>query len=65
VTAHWVADRQSGPALLRFGTEEQKRAFLPPIGRGEYSFAIGMSEPDAGSDLGSVRTRGRRVAGGC
>jgi acyl-CoA dehydrogenase len=61
VAAHWIADRQSGPALLKFGTDEQKRAFLPRIARGECFFAIGMSEPDTGSDLASVRTRGRRA----
>jgi acyl-CoA dehydrogenase len=64
VAAHWIADRQSGPALLRFGTDEQKHAFLPGIARGMCFFAIGMSEPDTGSDLASVRTRGRRVDGG-
>jgi alkylation response protein AidB-like acyl-CoA dehydrogenase len=64
VAAHWIADRQSGPALLKFGTEEQKGAFLPRIALGECFFAIGMSEPDTGSDLASVRTRGKRVAGG-
>lgn len=66
---HWVADRQIAPALLRFGTEEQKQWLLPRICRGELCFAIGMSEPDAGSDLASVRTRavggdgGWRVSG--
>jgi alkylation response protein AidB-like acyl-CoA dehydrogenase len=64
VAAHWIADRQSGAALLRFGTDEQKHAFLPGIARGECFFAIGMSEPDTGSDLASVRTRSRRVDGG-
>jgi alkylation response protein AidB-like acyl-CoA dehydrogenase len=64
VAAHWIADRQSGPALLNFGTDDQKRAFLPGIARGELFFAIGMSEPDTGSDLASVRTRGQRVDGG-
>ena len=64
VAAHWVADRQSGPAILRFGTEEQKHEFLPGIARGETFFAIGMSEPDSGSDLASVRTRGERIDGG-
>src|SRR5690606_1748614 len=54
VAAHWVAERQIGPTLLRFGTEEQKQAFLPRISRGEVVFGIGMSEPDSGSDLASV-----------
>src|SRR5881409_2312457 len=64
VSAHWIADRQSGPLLLRFGTEAQRQKFLPAIARGELSFAIGMSEPDAGSDLASLRTRAERVDGG-
>jgi len=64
VGAHWVADRQSGPLLLRFGTEDQRRRILPGIARGETYFCIGMSEPGSGSDLASVRTRARRDAGG-
>jgi alkylation response protein AidB-like acyl-CoA dehydrogenase len=64
VSAHWIADRQSGPLLLRFGTEEQRQRFLPAITRGELPFAIGMSEPDSGSDLASIRTRAARVDGG-
>lgn len=64
LSAHWVADRQTGPLLLALGTEAQKQAFLPRIARGECYFAIGMSEPDSGSDLASVRTRGRKVDGG-
>lgn len=64
VAAHWIADRQSGPSIMKFGSEEQRQAFLPPIARGECFFAIGMSEPDTGSDLASVRTRGTRVDGG-
>ncbi|MWA00698.1 acyl-CoA dehydrogenase [Actinomadura sp. LD22] len=64
VAAHWIADRQSGPSLLKFGTEEQRRAYLPGIARGEIGFAIGMSEPDSGSDLASVRTRAERTGGG-
>ena len=54
---HWIADRQSGPVINRFGTEELKQRFLPAICRGELTFSIGMSEPDAGSDLASVATR--------
>ena len=64
VGAHWIADRQSGPLLLRFGNPAQQREFLPRIARGECFFSIGMSEPDVGSDLASVRTRGTRVDGG-
>ena len=61
---HWVADRQTGPVIARFGTEEQKRRFLPAICRADLSFSIGMSEPEAGSDLASVGTRAVRVDGG-
>ncbi|MFP5021297.1 acyl-CoA dehydrogenase family protein [Pseudonocardia phyllosphaerae] len=64
VAAHWIADRQIGPSLLRHGTEEQREAFLPGIARGEVFFGIGMSEPDSGSDLASVRTRAEKVDGG-
>jgi alkylation response protein AidB-like acyl-CoA dehydrogenase len=64
VAAHWIADRQSGPALLRYGTEEQRRAILPRIAAGECYFVIGMSEPDSGSDLASIRTRAARNADG-
>ncbi len=64
VYAHWVADRQSGPLLLRFGSEAQRRDILPRIAAGECYFAIGMSEPDSGSDLASVRTRAERTDGG-
>ncbi len=56
VSAHWIADRQSGPLLLRFGTEAQRETYLPQITAGEAYFSIGMSEPDTGSDLASVRT---------
>lgn len=64
VSAHWIAERQSAPLILRYGTEEQKRFHLPRICRGESFFAIGMSEPQAGSDLASVRTRATRTATG-
>ncbi len=64
VAAHWIADRQIAPSLLKFGTDALRREFLPAIARGESYWAIGMSEPDAGSDLASVRTRATQVPGG-
>jgi acyl-CoA dehydrogenase len=64
VGCHWIADRQSGPLLLRYGSDEQRETFLPGICRGEIFFSIGMSEPDSGSDLASIRTRAIPVCGG-
>ena len=63
VGAHWIADRQSGPLILSYGTQAQKQFYLPRICRGEAFFCIGMSEPNAGSDLASVRTRAVRING--
>ena len=57
VAGHWIADRQSGPLILRLGTDTQRDRFLPSICRGESFFCIGLSEPGAGSDLAAVRTR--------
>ncbi len=62
--AHWIGDRQSGPLILRLGTEAQKRKYLPAMICGEACFCIGLSEPDAGSDLASVRTKAERCDGG-
>ena len=56
VGSHWVADRQSGPLIIRYGTPEQQEKLLPGILKGETSFCIGMSEPDSGSDLAALRT---------
>ncbi len=64
VAAHWVADRQTAPSLLRYGSDALKRRYLPAIARGECFFAIGLSEPDAGSDLAAVRTRAVHRDGG-
>ncbi len=64
VGAHWVADRQSGPVILRFGNDRQRAEHLPAIARGERYFCIGMSEPSSGSDLASIRSRGDKVPGG-
>jgi alkylation response protein AidB-like acyl-CoA dehydrogenase len=61
---HWIADRQSGPNILRNGTEAQRQTILPKIAAGECCFCIGMSEPDSGSDLAAARTRAQRVQGG-
>ena len=57
VSAHWIADRQSGPLILKFGTDAQKDYYLPRICQAQAFFCIGMSEPNAGSDLASVSTR--------
>lgn len=57
VSAHWIADRQSAPLILKYGTEAQRRFYLPRICRAEAFFCIGMSEPGSGSDLASIRTR--------
>jgi 3-oxocholest-4-en-26-oyl-CoA dehydrogenase alpha subunit len=51
-----------GPTLMHFGTEEQKQTFLPAILDGSVEFAIGYSEPEAGSDLASLRTSAVRVS---
>ena len=60
VSAHWIADRQSGPLILKFGSEAQRQFYLPKICAAQAFFCIGMSEPNAGSDLASVGTRATR-----
>ena len=60
VGAHWIADRQSGPLIIRYGTSEQQEKILPGILRGETYFCIGMSEPDSGSDLAALRTKAEK-----
>lgn len=64
VAAHWIADRQHAPMLLEHGTEQQKLDILPRIAAGECYFAIGLSEPGAGSDLANVKTKAEKVDGG-
>ncbi len=55
-----VAMQMVGPTLMKVGTEEQKREFLPRVMRGEIEFALGYTEPNAGSDLASLSTRAIR-----
>lgn len=64
VGAHWIADRQTAPLILRYGSEEAKTRYLPPICRGELYTCIGLSEPGAGSDLAAVRSTARYSADG-
>ena len=64
VSAHWIAERQSAPLILRFGTEAQKRFYVPRVCSGDAFFCIGMSEPQSGSDLASIRTRATPTADG-
>jgi len=54
---HWFADRQIGGAIVHYGTDEQRKEILPKIIRGEATVGLGMSEPDTGSDLASLKTR--------
>jgi len=63
LAAHWFADRQMGPSILAHGTETQKERYLPEILAGDVTYCIGMSEPEAGSDLAAVRTRAVRCEG--
>ena len=64
VRLHFVADRQSGPILLKYAPEHIKQDILPRICRGELCFVIGMSEPDSGSDLFAAKTKATKVDGG-
>lgn len=64
VGAHWIADRQTGPLILRYGSEEQRKRYLPGIAKGELYACIGLSEPGAGSDLAAVRTTAHEAADG-
>ena len=60
ISASWIADRQMGPAIYSYGTENQRNRFLPAMLEGESTWCIGMSEPNSGSDLASLQTFARR-----
>lgn len=60
IAAMWFADRQMGPALIAFGRDDQRASFLPGILSGATTWCIGMSEPNAGSDLAALTTSARR-----
>jgi len=64
IRAHTMAVSIVGPALMAHGSDAQRNRYLPAILRGELAFCLGYSEPDAGSDLASLRTRGRRDGDG-
>jgi alkylation response protein AidB-like acyl-CoA dehydrogenase len=64
VSAHWIADRQSAPLILKYGTPAQRDFYLPRICAAQAFFCIGMSEPGSGSDLASIRTRAEPDGGG-
>ncbi|MFN3748984.1 MAG: acyl-CoA dehydrogenase family protein [Sphingorhabdus sp.] len=64
VGAHWIADRQTAPLILRYSSAEAKERYLPGICRGEIYTCIGLSEPGAGSDLAAVRTAARHTSEG-
>jgi acyl-CoA dehydrogenase len=64
VRRFFVADRQSGPTLIRYAHEKIKQDVLPRIIRGELFFCIGMSEPNSGSDLFAASTKATKTDGG-
>jgi acyl-CoA dehydrogenase len=64
VRGHFVADRQSGPMLMKYASEDICMDILPRICRGECCFCIGMSEPGSGSDLFAAKAKAEKTEGG-
>ncbi len=64
VGAHWLGDRQVGPAILRFGSDAQRAELLPRIARGEIVFCVAISEPSTGSDAAATTTLAREDGDG-
>jgi alkylation response protein AidB-like acyl-CoA dehydrogenase len=64
VNAHWLGERQVGPAIFRTGSQQLQDELLPGMLKGEIVFCVCMSEPEAGSDLAAVRTTAQDVEGG-
>ncbi|MFN0028260.1 MAG: acyl-CoA dehydrogenase family protein [Acidimicrobiales bacterium] len=64
IAAHWIAERQSGPSIIKHGNDIIKEEIVPGIVSGDVYFSIGMSEPDSGSDLASIRSTAKKVDGG-
>ena len=61
---HWISERQSGPLLIRYAPTTLAPKLVPLIAKGELGFCAGLSGPDSGSDLASIRTKAKKVAGG-
>ena len=60
IAAMWFADRQMGPTIIAYGSPDQQAEYLPGMLSGDATWCIGMSEPDAGSDLAGLKTSARR-----
>jgi len=63
-SSYSTGDRQSGPVIMKYATEEVKRDIIPRIISGELTFCIGLSEPNSGSDLFAANVRAKKVDGG-
>lgn len=64
VASHWIADRQIGPALVQHGSPDLQEELLPDIAAGRATYCLGLSEPEAGSDLAALRSTAVPCEGG-